>query len=232
MELYGMELYGNGALWDGALWGQSSMGTELNGTELYGDRALWDGAQWDAALWERVWGLGLGVRRAVQKRFALRPLGFRWKEESTPEKGPGTASVGCHALSSSAAPPAPTPGHPVGFWGCPAPPKPCPTPGLGLRLPPGLPMEGGREAVLSGVGLQLDSLESSSSSPEQRCSGFLGFGGAAVPPPALALAARSCLRNLARRFWNHTWGGTTAACGVAAGWDWDRGGDGVGRGGI
>lgn len=86
--------------------------------------------------------------------------------------------------------------------------RPCPLPGLGLRLPPGLfrlPAVG-REAVLSGVGLQLDSFDSSSSEDE-RWSDFLL---AEEPPlPAfcpLAFAARSCLRNLARRFWNQTWG--------------------------
>lgn len=86
--------------------------------------------------------------------------------------------------------------------------------GLGLRLA-GLPMfplpEPGREAVLSGVGLQVDSLDSSSSD-EDLCSPpffppeLLPVVLPAVPAEllALALAARSCLRNLARLFWNHT----------------------------
>lgn len=85
-------------------------------------------------------------------------------------------------------------------------PMPGPVPGLGLRLLPGLfrLLAVGREAVLSGVGLQLDSLDSSSSE-EERGSGFL-LAAEPLPLPfcPLALAARSCLRNLARRFWNQT----------------------------
>ena len=82
--------------------------------------------------------------------------------------------------------------------------------GLGLRLA-GLPKfplaEPGREAVLSGVGLQVDSLDSSSSDEDLGSPPFLPpelvlLVLPAVPPEllALALAARSCLRNLARLF--------------------------------
>lgn len=139
------------------------------------------------------------------------PFGFRWKEERTPEKGPGTASVGCQAFSSSAVlgaplpPPTPAQRGALRGWGAWPGPRGAPAPGLGLKLPPGLPMAAaGREAVLSGVGLQLDSLDSSSSE-EERGSDF--FPLLPVPLAPLALAARSCLRNLARRFWNHTWRG-------------------------
>lgn len=137
-------------------------------------------------------------------------VGFLWKEDSTPEKGPGmAASEGCQAFSSSAVLVPPllvlTPAHRgdlrVGVT--------CPVPGLGLRLSAGLfrPPAVGREAVLSGVGLQLDSLDSSSSE-EDRGSGFLPAAELLplLPPPfcPLALEARSCFRNLARRFWNQT----------------------------
>lgn len=83
--------------------------------------------------------------------------------------------------------------------------------GLGLRLA-GLPKfplpEPGREAVLSGVGLQVDSLDSSSSDEDLGSPFFLPpellllLVLPGVPPEllALALAARSCLRNLARLF--------------------------------
>lgn len=77
--------------------------------------------------------------------------------------------------------------------------------GLGLRrglARLGAGGGGGSDAVLSGVGLHVDSLESSSSE-EQRASPFLAPVAPAAP---LALAARSCLRNLARRFWNQTCG--------------------------
>lgn len=158
---------------------------------------------------------GLGGSRirwfGDQKRFVLMPFGFRWKEERTPEKGPGTASVGCQAFSSSAVlgaplpPPTPAQRGALRGWGAWPGPRGAPAPGLGLRLPPGLPRAAaGREAVLSGVGLQLDSLDSSSSE-EERGSDF--FPLLPVPLAPLALAARSCLRNLARRFWNHTWRG-------------------------
>uniref|UniRef100_A0A8C4JZ92 phosphatidylinositol-3,4,5-trisphosphate 5-phosphatase n=4 Tax=Aves TaxID=8782 RepID=A0A8C4JZ92_DRONO len=152
---------------------------------------------------------------AHQKRLVLRALGFLWKEERTPEKGPGTASAGCQALRRSAALAVPllvlTPGQTGAFRGGAGWPGPsaCPTPGLGLRLPPGLlrPPGAGSEAVLSGVGLQFDSLDSSSSD-EERGSDFLPAPGPVpVPPVPLALAARSCLRNLARRFWNQTCSG-------------------------
>lgn len=80
-------------------------------------------------------------------------------------------------------------------WGAPG------GPGLGLRLPPG-----GSEAVLSGVGLQEDSLDSSSSEeergspePEPEVPLFLEPE-PLEPPEPLELAARSCLRNLALRF--------------------------------
>lgn len=159
-----------------------------------------------------VWGSRV-CRLTHQKRFVLRALGFRWKEERTPEKGPGTASAGCQAFSRSAALVAPllvlTPGQMGALrgWGGWPGPMGGPAPGLGLRLLPGLPRlpAAGRDAVLSGVGLQLDSLDSSSSE-EERGSGFL-LVVLAVPPAPLALAARSCLRNLARRFWNQTWRG-------------------------
>lgn len=155
---------------------------------------------------------GSRIRRfSDQKRFVLMPFGFRWKEERTPEKGPGTASVGCQAFSSSAVlgaplpPPTPAQRGALRGWGAWPGPRGAPAPGLGLRLPPGLPMAAaGRDAVLSGVGLQLDSLDSSSSE-EERGSDF--FPVLPVPLAPLALAARSCLRNLARRFWNHTWRG-------------------------
>ena len=83
--------------------------------------------------------------------------------------------------------------------------------GLGLRLA-GLPRfplaEPGREAVLSGVGLQVDSLDSSSSDEDLGSPPFLPPELLLLPPVpvvppellALALAARSCLRNLARLF--------------------------------
>lgn len=77
--------------------------------------------------------------------------------------------------------------------------------GLGLRrglARLGAGGGGGSDAVLSGVGLHVDSLESSSSD-EQRASPFLA---PVVPAAPLALAARSCFRNLARRFWNQTCG--------------------------
>lgn len=144
-------------------------------------------------------------------------VGFLWKEDRTPEKGPGmAASEGCQAFSSSAVLVPPllvlTPAHRgdlrVGA-ACPAPRPGCPVPGLGLRLSAGLfrPPAAGREAVLSGVGLQLDSLDSSSSE-EERGSGFL-LAAELLPLLLplfcpLALEARSCFRNLARRFWNQT----------------------------
>lgn len=141
----------------------------------------------------------------------MRGLGFLWNEDRTPEKGPGMASAGCQAFRRSAVLVGPllvlTPAHSGALRACAA-PMPGPVAGLGLRLPPGLFRlpAGAREAVLSGVGLQLDSLDSSSSE-EERGSGFLL---AAELPPLplcpLALAARSCLRNLARRFWNQTCG--------------------------
>lgn len=93
--------------------------------------------------------------------------------------------------------------------GCGPGPGPGPEPsatgsGLGLRRGLARPGAGGggSDAVLSGVGLHVDSLESSSSE-EQRASPFLAPDAPAAP---LALAARSCLRNLARRFWNQTCG--------------------------
>lgn len=143
----------------------------------------------------------------------MRALGFRWKEERTPEKGPGTASAGCQAFSRSVALAVPllvlTPGQMGALrgWGGWPGPMGGPAPGLGLRLLPGLPRlpAAGRDAVLSGVGLQLDSLDSSSSE-EERGSDFLPAVPVVAPAP-LALAARSCLRNLARRFWNQTWRG-------------------------
>lgn len=142
----------------------------------------------------------------------MRALGFLWKEERTPEKGPGMASAGCQAFSSSAVLLGPllvlTPGQRGAFRGWAAWPgaMPCPVPGLGLRLLPGLrPPAVGSEAVLSGVGLQLDSLDSSSSEEERGSDFLLAAAPPLLPPPApLALAARSCLRNLARRFWNQT----------------------------
>lgn len=102
-------------------------------------------------------------------------------------------------------PPPATPAHnaPLSGWG-PGPEPSAAGRGLGLRR--GLARlgagGGGSEAVLSGVGLHVDSLESSSSD-EQRASPFLAPVAPAAP---LALAARSCLRNLARRFWNQTCG--------------------------
>lgn len=142
--------------------------------------------------------------------------GFRWKEDRTPEKGPGPGSAGCQALSSSAAPapgppppPPATPAHNGPLSDCGPGPGPGPEPraagsGLGLRRGLARPGAGGggSDAVLSGVGLHVDSLESSSSD-EQRASPFLA---PAAPAAPLALAARSCLRNLARRFWNQTCG--------------------------
>lgn len=81
-----------------------------------------------------------------------------------------------------------------------------PDTGLGLRLlAPGLPMfpELGRDAVLSGVGLHVGSLDSSSSDEERFSPDFLLLE--LLPgAPALELAARSCLRNLALLFWNQT----------------------------
>ena len=84
--------------------------------------------------------------------------------------------------------------------------------GLGLKLA-GLLMfplpEPGREAVLSGVGLQVDSLDSSSSEEDLGSPFFPPLLPVLplVPPlalPDLEFAARSCLRNLARLFWNQT----------------------------
>ena len=82
-----------------------------------------------------------------------------------------------------------------------------PETGQGLRLlAPGLPMfpEPGRDAVLSGVGLQVDSLDSASSEEERFSPDFLPPEPLAPAFAPLELAARSCLRNLARRFWNQT----------------------------
>lgn len=82
-----------------------------------------------------------------------------------------------------------------------------PEDGLGLRLlAPGLPVLVGSDAVLSGVGLHVDSLDSSSSEEARVSPGFLDVLLVVFPVlPPLALAARSCLRNLARRFWNQTY---------------------------
>lgn len=144
--------------------------------------------------------------------------GFLWKDESTPANGPALAlSPGCQLFSKSGAGAGaaePTPGHAgdLSAWCIDGElevlPKP-PDDGLGLRLlAPGLPVvlaELGRDAVLSGVGLHVDSLDSSSSDEARASPGFLDVTLAfPVFPPPFALAARSCLRNFARRFWNHT----------------------------
>lgn len=143
--------------------------------------------------------------------------GFLWKDESTPANGPAPAlSPGCQLFSRSGAGAGaaePTPGHAgdLSAW-CrdgelEALPKP-PEDGLGLRLlAPGLPVvlaELGKDAVLSGVGLHVDSLDSSSSEDARASPGFLDATLALVFPTPFALAARSCLRNFARRFWNQT----------------------------
>lgn len=144
-------------------------------------------------------------------------FGFRWKEDRTPANGPvAILSAGCQAFSRScvwtpAAAPEPMLGHGELFrpWWMEGEMevllKEEPETGLGLRLlAPGLPMfpEPGRDAVLSGVGLHVDSLDSSSSDEERFSPGFLVLE--LLPVAPLELAARSCLRNLARRFWNQT----------------------------
>lgn len=153
-------------------------------------------------------------------------LGFRWNEDRTPANGPAAIlSAGCQAFSRSwvwtapgvraAAPAEPMLGHGELFrpWWMEGEMEALvkaaeePDTGLGLRLlVPGLPMfpELGRDAVLSGVGLQVDSFDSSSSDEERFSPDFLALEPLAAAFAPLELAARSCLRNLARRFWNQT----------------------------
>jgi len=140
-------------------------------------------------------------------------LGFRWNEDRTPAKGPDAIlSAGCQAFSRSWVWTVLGHGELLRPWWMEGEMEALvkaaeePETGLGLRLlAPGLPMfpEPGRDAVLSGVGLQVDSLDSSSSEEQRFSPDFLPEPLAPALAP-LELAARSCLRNLARRFWNQT----------------------------
>lgn len=144
----------------------------------------------------------------------------RCSEESTLAKGPpnesgmevmgpGPGAQPCPgpAAASPPGPAAPLPGSPPGP---PGPAAPCPPAGLGPPPPPqlgaGLGLGPG-PPVLSGSVL-LASLLSSS----REASDFLPAA-PFLAAAAAAAAARSCLRNLARRFWNHTCGRAGAAGG-------------------
>lgn len=128
--------------------------------------------------------------------------------------GPGPGAQPCPgpAAASPPGPAAPLPGSPPGPPGpaapCPAaglgpPPPPPPQLGAGLGLGPGPP-------VLSGSVL-LASLLSSS----REASDFLPAA-PFLAAAAAAAAALSCLRNLARRFWNQTWEGEQGEGSVVA----------------
>ncbi len=171
-----------------------------------------------------LWNGSSRQNRNTQQNESLEQVGLdcvgfpvEWNEDRTPAKGPDAIlSAGCQAFSRSwvwtvlghgeLLRPLVDGGWDGGVgeggrgardlgwgWGC---------------WPRGCPCSRSRaerDAVLSGVGLQVDSLDSSSSEEQRFSPDFLPEPLAPAFAP-LELAARSCLRNLARRFWNQTWG--------------------------